>query len=66
MCAHPQEARRARVVKVRGYTVTTHYCPLCQVEQQRVRRARLAGRLFSTNEELARFARLPVLSEDSL
>jgi hypothetical protein len=61
MCAHPPEARRTRTVKVRGYVVTTHYCPLCWTEQQRVRRARMAGRIFGINEELARFARLPVL-----
>jgi len=61
MCAHPPEARRARVVKIRGYVVTTHYCPLCWREQQRARRAKARGRVFGINELLQQFARLPVI-----
>lgn len=63
MCAHPPEARRTRVVTSRGYVCETSYCPLCQVEQQRVRRAKDKGRLFGINEYLTNFAQLPVIHE---
>jgi hypothetical protein len=62
MCAHSQSARRTRTVIIRGYVVHAEYCPQCKVEQQRVRRARLRGRLFSINESLVQFARLPVIT----
>lgn len=66
MCAHPPTARRTRTQMIRGYSITDSYCRVCKVEHQRERRARMAGRIFGLNEELARFARLPVLSEDYL
>lgn len=61
MCTHPPEARRTRTVTVRGYVVTTRYCPQCWIEQQRARRAKVAGRMLGINAELQRFAKLPVL-----
>lgn len=62
MCTHPATARRTRTRIVRGYPITDSYCRMCWSEQQRVRRGRLAGRLFGINEELARFAKLPIIT----
>lgn len=62
MCAHPRETRRARTVKVRGYVVTTHFCPLCWREQQRARRAKARGEHIGINKFWDCFARLPVIT----